>query len=760
MAETSYTAEQLRVIEHEGRHAVVSAVAGSGKTETLIGRVRHLLRTHAANQIAVVMFNKDAATAFRRRFEARVGGPMPEIRTFNSMGNKIVNRLVELGHLPEADISSKDYQRAKMARACFTAVFRGLNGDDTTPDKELVDDFISFISLVKTDTRSVDEVFGAKHYSKAAEGFPEAFALFEKTRIKAKVRYYEDQLFDPTMLLLRKPALQTLVTNRVDHLIVDEAQDMNGIQIALLRVLAGTRANVMIVGDEDQAIYEWRGAKPDYITRGFEADFNSATRYTMPHTFRFGHTLSLAASHLIVKNANRNPKISISAANTPETEITSIGLTATAPNFGSYIQDELDAGRKPDEIAVLVRNYSMVVSLELDLHSLGIPYFVYGRPPLLRIPEISALIGVLQLSIGRWKALAADDWRAMFRSLLSMPSLYLSTEVLRTLVDQAIEKPDELSSIVRSAITEQMPSYQADQIRDRADLLEIIATATEEDESPHDIIVRYLSGTQFEKSIRKQAATGDHAEAILVNVNAFKEITAKHVGTIAEFLDDIDPLIDSKNLEPPTESHVWISSIHRAKGAQWPAVFVPGLAAGAFPRRSITVEEEEAERRLCYVAITRAVDKLFLVHPEDADFKKSCENIDIEVVRPYDCPTTAFLWEMELAVARYAGKALTNKGPFKSVAITRPNVANAYFKRFPFSEGWSFTERVTQPRPALVPSGATAPSGALQPGVRVEHFAFGQGVLEDWVDAKVFRVRFDNGDTKMFVAKYTPIRVL
>mgnify|MGYP000972669120 CR=1 FL=1 len=116
MGDTSYTSEQTRVIEHDGGHAVVAAVAGSGKTETLIGRVRHLLRDHNPNQIAVVMFNKDAAQSFRDRFAKVVRAPAPEIRTFNSMGNKIVNRFVELGLLPDAGIEEKEFRRTKIAK--------------------------------------------------------------------------------------------------------------------------------------------------------------------------------------------------------------------------------------------------------------------------------------------------------------------------------------------------------------------------------------------------------------------------------------------------------------------------------------------------------------------------------------------------------------------------------------------------------------------------------------------------------------------
>lgn len=754
-----YTPEQIKVIEHAGGHAVVSAVAGSGKTETLVGRVRQLLKQHTPTQLAVVMFNRDAREAFQQRCQKSIAGPAPEIRTFNSMGNKIIKRLVEQGLLPDAKIVERDFQRAKIARAVFTSVFKSLHGEDTSPDKEQVDEFINFIQLVKSDIRAADEVFESRPYGTSAAGFPEAFKLYEQQRAKMKIRFFEDQIYDPVKLLLRHSEYQRLIANKVDHLIVDEAQDVNGIQIELLKILAGTRAKVMLCGDEDQAIYEWRGAKPDYITRGFERDFSGATRYTLPHTFRFGHTLSLAASFVIARNANRNPKISISASNTPKTRIHSHGLALGTTGFGELVSDILAEGYTPDDLAVLVRTYNVAVPLELELHQHGIPYFVYGRPPLQRIPEISAMVGVLQLASGRWKDLPTDEARFVINSLLWRPALYLSKPAIHAVVDRALEQPDHLSEAVRSVITPDLQPFQADQIRDRADLLEIIASYTDPDEKPVQLLDRYLNGTSFEKAILKQSPTAESAEAILANVAAFRSLAAKHQGTIAEFLDDIDPLIDSTNLSPPTEPHVWIGSIHRAKGAQWPVVVLPGLAARAFPRDNLQNEELEAERRLFYVAMTRAIENLYLIHPVDPDFDQSIKDVKADIKRGFECPTSPFLWEMDLAVARYAGEAIENGGPFESVPIESPGLANQYFLRFPFSKAWEFTRR---PRNFVRrdAEGPTEPVNGLGEGMRVHHDVFGPGTFERWVDKRVCRVRFDSGDTKMLVAQYAPLRVL
>lgn len=749
MAEKKYTKEQTDVIEHSGGHAVVAAVAGSGKTETLIGRVRHLLRDHQANQIVVVMFNRDARESFARRFEQAVRVTAPEIRTFNSMGNKIVMRFVQLGFLPPAEIVEKEYRRTNIARQVFTTVFKKINGQEDNPDKELIDEFVSFISLVKSDIRDVQVVFESRRYGPSAVGFPEAFHLFERERQRQKIRFFEDQLYDPVKLMLAKPETQRYVADKVDHLIVDEAQDMNGIQVALLRILAGKRAKVMLVGDEDQAIYEWRGAQPDYLIDGFENDFTNATRYTLPHTFRFGHVLSLAASQVVSHNLKRNAKISISAADTPKTRIHCLPLAAGLSKLGEHVSSVLAEGRLPSDVAVLVRTYNFSVALELELHHLRIPHYIYGRPPLARIPEIRALVGVLQMASGRWTKLDPIELRFMIESLLSRPGLYLERSTVKRIAEQVMANPDRLSATIRSVITRQHKPYHADQIRDRADLLEIIATSTDSNERVIDVLERYLIGTNFATSIHKQAPTAEAAELILANVDAFKMIASHHEGSIDQFLDEIDPLIDSSPIGPPSIPHVWIGSIHRAKGDQWPVVFVPGLSERSFPSQLASGDEIEAERRLFYVAVTRAVDELYLAHPDEPAFRKSLDNISWKTEERRDSSVSRFLWEMNLPLAKQAGRSIESGGPFETSTVNRPEVANEYFKHFPFAQQWTYTPHIkgSAVRPADVEA-----REAMKAGSRVRHEVYGFATVDRWIDRRVMRLIFDDGETRMIVA--------
>lgn len=750
MATRHFTTEQRRVIEHAGRHAVVSAVAGSGKTETLLGRLRFLLGETTADKIAVVMFNTDAAAGFRERFQKMAMGPAPEIRTFNSMGNKILNRLVQMGHLPSATVSDKDFQRRRLAKRALAEIFADLHGPDESPDEELIDEFVEFIHLVKSGIDHPQSVLEAGRYGQAANAFPEAFDRFEQIRTEASVRFFEDQLYEPVMAMLRNTELQRFVANRVDHLIVDEAQDMNRVQIELSKILAGSRAAVMIVGDEDQCIYEWRGAQPDFITRGFESAFPGAARYSLPHTFRYGHELALAASHLITRNANRSPKICVAAPDTPRTRIHTVASSATNPAFGQHIQHEIDQGRQPDEIAVLVRAYSLTVGLELELAAIGIPYYVYGRAPLIRIPEISALVGVLRLACGRWRSEGDENTPFILNSLLTVPPLYLQRDVMSKAITQAVANPAQLSEIIRSCITPSMRDFQADQIRDRADLLDIIANGTEPDAEPAGILDLYFKATKFESAIERQHAKADKAEAVLDNVRAFLALARKHEGNIASFLENIDPLIDSKSVRPPAKPHVWISTIHKAKGAEWPVVFVPGLVDKVFPRDGIPIEEVEGERRLCYVAMTRAKENLYLLHPEDEAFTKAIHDLAAKQTPDFGNLVSPFLWEAQLALSRHAAACLYDGTQPNDVEVHQEKIANEYFQSVPDAAHWRYKRL---PRSHIARQASASPGGDLgwlSPGVLLSHPQFGPGVFENWVDKRVVKVRFGN-DTRLLV---------
>jgi len=404
MADVQLTEEQCKIVHHQGGHAKVSAVAGSGKTTTMISRVAHLLEQGtAAPNILILMFNKSA----RDSFAAKLGElplpraqQLPEVRTFHALGLRLTNSFTKRGHLPQCKLITAEFLLEKYAKASISHVLEQLEGNEEWLSKENLESFIAFIDLVKADTKPVNQVFLDLNFDERFDYFIHAFKLFEKTRKAQKIRFYADLIYDPVQAMLGDKQIVNWVSDNVDHIIVDEYQDINEIQQQLLKCIAGKRADVMVVGDVDQCIYEWRGAKPEYIISRFEHDFKGAASYTLSYTFRYGHRLSLAANHLISNNKLRDNKLCLSFPGTADTGIHCFEETARHPVL-SVLQEWKKDKRKLQECAVLVRMFAMAVPVELALLEEEIPYCLEGHEPVFECREIMALCGLARRTPNR-----------------------------------------------------------------------------------------------------------------------------------------------------------------------------------------------------------------------------------------------------------------------------------------------------------------------------------------------------------------------
>ena len=187
--------------------------------------------------------------------------------------------------------------------------------------------------------------------------------------------------------MLADSELAAWVTDRVDHIIVDEYQDINESQQQLLKILAGSRAKVMVVGDVDQCIYEWRGARPEYITTRFQLDFPNPENYQLSYTFRYGHQLSLAANHLIAGNKKRDRKLCISHETNPKTIITCLEEQKKHPAI-SVLSEWREKNRSLRDAVVLVRLFAQSVPVELALLEAGIPYRLEGNAQVFDCSEV------------------------------------------------------------------------------------------------------------------------------------------------------------------------------------------------------------------------------------------------------------------------------------------------------------------------------------------------------------------------------------
>ena len=364
-----YTSEQESVILSGEGHGRVAAVAGSGKTTTLVTRIIGLLLQGAnPERVLILMFNKKAQEDFEKRlaYQCKKFGfeTVPKVQTFHSYGMTLCNAMMEEAVLPEMRFIFKEYEKDNLAKAELKKTAE-IVAKQAPTGREAVKEFIEFIDLVKTDLVSPETVFERERMRSGLKHFIPAYKNFEKARKAKKVRFFSDYIRDPVKQLLKDDEARRLFSDRYDHIIVDEYQDINEVQQAMVKIIAGQRANVMVVGDADQCIYEWRGARPQYITELFEQDFNPCETYKLSYTFRNGHAISLAANSLIEHNVNRFDQFCLSGEATPQTQLKT--HVARSGLHSSIINNWTQRGGELSQVAILVRLYSMAADVEFDL---------------------------------------------------------------------------------------------------------------------------------------------------------------------------------------------------------------------------------------------------------------------------------------------------------------------------------------------------------------------------------------------------------
>ena len=428
-----YTQEQLDIINHDSGHVRVTAVPGSGKTHAMIGRVVRLLASNIpARRIAVVMFNAQAATDFFKRLQKAIHSDnqievkkdrMPVVRTLHSLAARMIQTLIQNDYLPNYTF---DPDKSFLQRTFLKEALKELNCDDSL---EIVEQMQSAISLIKS---RCDEIISFNGDVEALE--VQVFKAYEKIRHHNKMRFFDDLLYDTAMAVKQKPELINLLGNKVRHVIVDEFQDINPCQMELIKIIAGTKADVMIVGDVNQSIYGFRGAEPKIMLEDFSKAFNKVTDYSLSTTFRFGQSLSDLANQSISFNENRFDIRCQSNPSAGETEI--YVLSESEYNPVSLITQKLH--NNYSKTAVLVREFSHKIKTEMALLKAGIPYQVVGGESILNHKAVISLLGYLRLAdeAQNLQLLTPSEREHTISCMLNMPALSIHRSLKKQLVNR------------------------------------------------------------------------------------------------------------------------------------------------------------------------------------------------------------------------------------------------------------------------------------------------------------------------------------
>ncbi|MCH8497868.1 MAG: ATP-dependent helicase [Marinobacter sp.] len=728
------TDEQRAIITADVDHAVITAVAGSGKTTTLAWRIRYLLEQgQDPARLLVLMFNRSARQDFQaklRHITQGTGLRLPDIRTYHAMGYRLYRRFVQEGALPpvsdqiltDQEINFQVWQLTRQLAP------EHLQDELKRNKKELVETAAGFIDRVKTTLSPVEVVFEQLGFSDKYQYLVDLFHSFEQWRKTQRRISYADMLYEPVSAIHQSSRLQRLVSNKMDLILVDEYQDTNEIQHLLLRYVAGERARVTVVGDPDQTIYEFRGARPEFILNRFSDEFESPRELTLTYSFRYGHRVALLANHLISHNTGRKDVLCHAHPSTPDTRITLHETEQEVDQVLALLAHYQAQGTPLSDIALLLRLWSQSVAIELALLARQLPYVIDVGKGALFTSEAAALIALLQVCSGQLPAMTPEARFETARQLLRFPHVGLKEQELNALARLLSQFQEHWGQRLLALDFDALPAVAGRKLKRLGTTLNTLAGFQGNAAS---LLKQYSEGTELNEGLRSLALTHEAADERIATLRGFQQ----YLQTAG--LDSTAALAHLQALQAQAaqsgQTGVRLATLHRTKGLEWPVVILPGLQEKHLPYTGRPVEDLrshiEAERRLLYVGITRSRQALHLItRPNPSSLAMAGEN-----------DPSRFVAELHAPLADRLGAALCAPDPQNSCTLELPLT--------PIAKRYAARAGITLLGPEANPVGEGTP--APWQAARIRHSLFGRGSVTGERD-NAFDVTFDSGEQRSF----------
>ena len=613
---------QREVVTAPVGNLLVVAGAGSGKTRVLVHRVAWLIEAEKASPhgILAVTFTNKAAAEMRGRIEHLLGVPIRNmwVGTFHGIAHRLLRTHWQDAGLPQNfQILDSDDQLRLVKR-----VMRALDIDDTRYPPRQAQWFIN--GRKDEGERARDVVPGDDLYLRTHKAIYESYE--QLTRASGLVDFAE-LLLRSHELWLEKPALLAHYQRRLAHLLVDEFQDTNAVQYAWLRVLAGTTGRVMAVGDDDQSIYGWRGARIENLHR-FRQDFRDVELIRLEQNYRSTGTILKAANALIDHNTDRLGKELWTSGSEGDPILVYSGYNEL--DEARFIADRIhswsDQGGNPRDCAILYRSNAQSRVLEEALLRLQIPYRIYGGQRFFERAEIKNALAYMRLTNQPHSDTA-------FERVVNVPTRGIGEKTIANLRERAKVRGVSLWQAAKETVAE-ASSGQGRSVGALASFVLLIErlSAAVAGLPLHEIAEQCLTLTglyEFHGLERGERGLA-RKENLDELVSACRQFTGEVVlplgvegearagqSLLDEFLDQA--ALESGDHQADSDGNaVQMMTLHSAKGLEFPLVFLAGLEEGLFPHRMSADEpgRMEEERRLCYVGITRAMRQLYLTYAE------------------------------------------------------------------------------------------------------------------------------------------------
>ena len=703
-------AQREAVLHVEGPLLVVAG-AGSGKTRVLTHRVAHLIRAHGVkpNEILAITFTNKAATEMRERLERILGRTARAIwiLTFHAACGRMLRREAErLGYRSSFTIYDQADQ-VRVVKACLEEL-----GKD--PKRFTPRGIHAQISNAKNQLVSPEE-YASRVASFWDQTVAEVYEAYQRRLFASNAVDFDDMLMLTVDVLERFPEALERWQSTFRHILVDEYQDTNHAQYRLLQLLAAKHRNVFAVGDPDQSIYAFRGADIRNIL-DFEQDFGGADTVALEQNYRSTNAILEAANAVIDNNRDRKPKRLWSELGEGDpVEVVEVEDEHAEARFvAAEIARAVETGTSASEIAVFYRTNAQSRVLEDVLVRQGVPYQVIGGPRFYERAEIKDAVAYLSLLNN------PSDAVALMR-IANRPRRGIGDTTIQRLVAHAEALGISLWEATADPEAAGVATASAKAVRGFRTIVESLMSAAQELEVD-ELVERVLerSGTVEAYEAERTIEARGRLENLSELVGSAQEFRARvEEPTLAGFLEEVQLQSDQDTLAEG-EAQVTLMTIHNAKGLEYRAVFLIGMEEGIFPHsRSIEDNEIEEERRLAYVGMTRAMERLALTHATARSLYGR---------REYNLPSR-FLDELPATVARERLRPASWSGYAQSARQIAPREDRAL--------------------------------PALSTGDSVRHGSLGEGVVTRIEPDGVVTVRFAaDGSERRLMLDYAPLEKL
>lgn len=588
---------------------LILAGAGSGKTKTLTHRIAHLIANEGVwpNEILAVTFTNKAAKEMRERLGTMIGQNgslrsfMPWMGTFHGICVRLLRQDGDkIGISPNYVIYDEDDRQGLIKQAMKQLQIA---------DKQIKPRAVSsLISNAKNELVSPEAFASSANYP-FQQAVAQIYAKYEKMRVAAGALDFDDLLIETVRLFQEQAEVREKWRSQFKHILIDEYQDTNAAQYAIVKSLVGESRNICVVGDDWQSIYSWRGADFTNILN-FERDFPGAKIIKLEQNYRSTGAILEAAHNVISKNKQRTDKELWTAEplGAPVQVHTVYDEAEEAYTVASRIGAQTSIGaRQYGEFAILYRMNSQSYTMERALLQQRIPYQIIGGVRFYDRKEIKDIIAYLRL-------LYQPQDRMSFSRIVNIPVRGIgATSLEKFLTWQSDSGFDIITALMNVEQTSSVTPRAKAALVKLGELLRVLQAKIQADTSPSEIIEHLITKTGYRDYILDGTPQAEEREA---NIGSLIS-DAKSFVTLPDFLEEV-ALMSSADTGSDKQK-VTLMTIHAAKGLEFPVVFMVGMEEGIFPHSRVYEAgpaELEEERRLCYVGMTRARQELHLSYAQ------------------------------------------------------------------------------------------------------------------------------------------------